>query len=319
MDDTDWVAKFTSEFKDEHGDLADEFFRKDTENAVEFEIALAALLATLCLQYPVNGLGIPVSQISAFSILTVTIVRRVAVSSPYAPDDILQKTVPLIEIATTSCLLSVFSATAMNDLFSVIRPSFAFILISLSTMMLLLVLHEYIFRDYLIWWHAKMLEKSEESEYFSDLWASVSIVSLIYSKYYRGLSDGDKFRKELPSKQSVYDNFEFGIKQWSRVVIRAVLLFTFLYALPAIVTTVTFGVWGLFIIPSVVVVHNQSAFWYVGYGETSYEDFRRHPWTIIAFTSFYILEVGYLLKYYSLKSAINSVHDPFSLLFIFPY
>lgn len=319
MVDIESVKKFTEKFKDEHGDLADEFFNKERKNAVEFEIALAALLATLCLQYPVNGLEIPVSQLSAFSILTVTIARRVAVSSPYAPDNILEKTVPLVEVATTSCLLSIFSAKAVNGLYWGINPHRSFILISLTVMGALLVMHELIFRDYLIWWHAKMLEKSGTAGYFADLWMSVSIISLLFSKYYRDMSEKEKFRNDLPSKQSISDELEFGFKEWTRMTIRVLILFTALYAIPAIVTTTIFGFWGILIVPAVVVVHNQSAFWYVGYGETSYEDFRRRLRTIIGFTSAYVLEVGYLLKYYSITSISNGIREIALPLLCLPY
>lgn len=303
MSNAEWISKFTSELRKKEEDLADEFFDKETATAVDFEIALAALLATLCLQYPVHGLEIPVSQISAFSLLIVTLGRRVVVSSPYAPDDLLEKTAIHIEITTTSCLLSIFAAITYKVEWISSIP-YQFILISLPVMVLLAVLHELVFRDYMIWWHAKFLEKAERGGIFSDIWCIVSIISLLSSKYYRDLPGIERHRQDLPSRADFEQKFDFPIKEYMRFIVKVAVLLAVLYLIPLVAAVVIFGPTGIILIATVVIIHNHSAFWYVGYGDTSYEDFRRHPLLIILLTSFFVLETGYLLDIHSFPTML---------------
>lgn len=318
MADREWISAFTAELREQEGDLADGFFEKTT-NAVDFEIALAAFIATLCLQYPVKGLEIPISQLSAFSLLIVTLSRRIAVSSPYASEDLLEKTVVIIEVATTSCLLSIFTSIAYKIELPTFSVASLFIIISLPSMLLLAIIHELVFRDYMIWWHAKFLEKAEDEGLFNDAWVILSIITLWSSKYYRDLPDIDRHRRNLPSREDFRDKFDLSWKSHTKFVIKVALLLGTLYFFPLVPSIAVFGLSGVVMIPAVVAIHDQSAFWYVGYGDTSYEDFRRRPRTIIILTSAYIIEIGYLLQYYTVASVLKGVQiiSPLFALFTF--
>ena len=84
-------------------DLANQFFAKtDTESAVGFEIAFAALLATAVITYPTSQAQW-IGEAAAFAVLLITLVRRMAVASLFASEaNIMKHTVRLIVFATSS-------------------------------------------------------------------------------------------------------------------------------------------------------------------------------------------------------------------------
>lgn len=307
MSNREWISRFTEKLRKQERDLADKFFKKETTSAVDFEIALAAFLATLCLQYPVTGLEVPISQLSAFCLLIVTLGRRIAVSSPYAPDKILERTVILIEVSTTSCLISIFVAFGYRNSIPYLSEPLQFVLFSLPVMLFLALVHEVVFRDYMIWWHAKFLEKAENGDTFSDVWLVLSVITIWSSKYYRDLPEIERHRQNLPSRKEFKEKFDLPIKDYFRLLLKVGGLFRAIYILPIVPSIVLFGVDGIALIPAIVAIHDQSAFWYVGYGDTSYEDFRRKLSTKAILSSIYILEVGYLLHYYSISSIVDLV------------
>ena len=142
-------------------DLANQFFAKtDTESAVGFEIAFAALLATTVLTYPTSHAQW-VGEAAAFTVLLITLVRRIAIASPFASeDDVMEKTVRLIEFATATCVIVLLFS--LSELVAGHIGGKVIIWFSVLSPLLLLLgvlIQELLFRDYLVWWYAKFDEK----------------------------------------------------------------------------------------------------------------------------------------------------------------
>lgn len=132
-------------------DLADEFFAKtNVESTVGFEIAFAAFLATAVLTYPTLQAQW-VGKTAAIAVLLFTLVRRIAIASPYASErKILEKTVRWIESATTICVIVLFYAFSerLSSLFGG-SAYIWFAVVAPVILLLIVIAQEFLFRDYL--------------------------------------------------------------------------------------------------------------------------------------------------------------------------
>lgn len=146
--------------------LKDRFSQSEANEAVDFEITLAALLATanLAYQHPEFPL---ISQGAAFGILLLTLVRRVSLLSSFADQKRLMKhTIPFIEFSAVTGVIALLFVLQLKLEISLswfwAAVFFAIILV--------ITVHELVFRDQILWWHFKFAEKFE-SKKDSKAWA----------------------------------------------------------------------------------------------------------------------------------------------------
>ncbi|WP_420182065.1 hypothetical protein ACNO8S_13450 [Haloarcula sp. KBTZ06] len=275
--------------------LADRFFEKQPTSSVDFEIAFAAFLATLVLTYPIPQYSI-IGEFTAFVLLFITLVRRIALASPFAPTaQILNRTRPIVEISSTSaviCFIVYISWSARS--FTNIAPRWIFSIITLFGLTILVLLQELVFRDYCAWWHAKFKQRFEDMETFRALWGIMSVLFLKLSIAEKKKSSREQWRErssmpqEMPSANDLRSALR---KDSAKLVIQIVVIALIFYALPMTVGYIGFGFSGLFLGISAVLIHDHSCFLYVAYGDPSYEEFRKSGWTIGLWMLIYVFEL----------------------------
>lgn len=278
-------------------DLADQFFAKtDTESAVGFEIAFAALLATAVITYPTSQAQW-VGEAAAFAVLLITLVRRMVIASPFASEaNIMKHTVRLIEFATATCVivllfsLSEFVARAFSG--NVI------IWFSILTPLLLLIgvyIQEFLFRDYLVWWYAKFNEKEQRGDAFEPIWKDIKLVCLWASRARRNRRSWKELGKRTETSVPDLSDVDFDVAQIFKNVFGLVLLLSVLY-LPSMLIGVSSGSFLIpIVLPGVIFAHDHSCYQYIAYGNASYEEFRKPIWEIAWWAIAYVTVVLLLL------------------------
>lgn len=268
-------------------DIATEFFDKEEPDSTAFEITIAALIATALLSFPINDLNY-VSYFLAFLLLTITLIRRISVASPFANKDIIDNwSTPLMEVATTFSLISIFVyVTSVIVAVIDLPPLLVFIVSGFVFVIGISLIHEFLFRDYLIWWYAKFNQKAERGDPPQGLWKTISMVSYHFSLARR---DKDGFRKIPSDIKPGLDEFELDFSKWLDSMKAATLFLMIVLSLPTILAIHQFGFLGVFLPPVTVFLHDHSCFWYIAYGSSSYEDFRKPWWAVILWSTGYTL------------------------------
>lgn len=142
---------------DKFDSLVDQVFDKEQLESADFEIAFTATLATAVLA-TLSGDNIPilVLKLMAVALISITLVRRMAVSSRFANEDrILSTTMPLIEfltIMTTFHLMFLLSNFITSYLPHIQEPFTTSVILIPATILLLMLFQELVLRNYLIWW-----------------------------------------------------------------------------------------------------------------------------------------------------------------------
>lgn len=132
----------------------EELLAIDKEAAIDYEITFAALLATALLTIPnVSTILHPLAVVSAFLLLTVTLIRRMAFLNPYSKE-LLGRTTPLLVISTAFGLLYiglVFGALTQPFIPIIeIRASTLGLLYTVVFVLGSVLLYEAIFRDFFL-------------------------------------------------------------------------------------------------------------------------------------------------------------------------
>jgi len=265
-------------------------------STVDFEITLSALLATTLLAYPVENHGL-FGQITAFSLLSLTLIRRMAITSPFAPEEkILRRTTPIISFAS-SCAIIYFFVTVLPVIAVILPISSGIITFSVFTFAILTFLitaQELVFHDYLAWWYVKFKQKSEEHDILETVWQDAATISYWASSARRSPENYRELGDRITGSRPNLDDFDFTTERAARYMLSTSLLVTMLYLIPTIYSIVLFGVSGILVIPAMVAIHDNSAFWYIAYGAPSYEDLRQHVLVIIIRSMIYITILSFL-------------------------
>lgn len=281
-------------------DLAEDFFSKTRERGIGFEITLAALLATLVLTYPIPS-NILLSQFAAFLLLLITLIRRVAQASPFAPEEeIMDATTPFLVNSTALCLISLLSFVTFQASISGISKLWIFSLITVATLGLLLGFQEVILRDYLIWWYAKFKEKSERGDFPEGLWEDISHISYQFSRARQNHESHLRLREvrqrsniEFPDPSELL--FEDD-RDLAKTLLASLLFIFLLYLIPLGAGFGLLGIEVILVLPAVVFAYDHSGFWYIAYGNVTYEDLRAHLLWIIPRTLLYLIIVAVIYK-----------------------
>ena len=142
---------------EEYSSLTELVFNKNQLESADFEIAFTATLATIVLA-AASGTDIPsiVLKITTVALITITLLRRIAVSSRFADEDrLLSITMFPIEFLTIITFFYLFytpaevisTALALNQQTLLIAA-----LLIPELIMFLVVFQEFVFKNYMIWW-----------------------------------------------------------------------------------------------------------------------------------------------------------------------
>lgn len=279
-------------------EIADEFFDKQDVTTVDFEITLAALLGTAAITYPVKNHAL-YGQMLAFSLLFLTLLRRMAITSPFAPEEtLLRKTVPLISFISASSIIYLFVAVLpiLTGLMPIASQVTAYSVFVLIVLIVGVTAQELMFRDYFPWWHVKFKQKSEQMDLLETVWRDTSRIAYWASVARRHRESYRELGDRLGDGRPDLSDFEFQYNEAGRHILAVSLLVVFLYLLPVLYSGYLLGLPGLLVIPAVVGIHDHSAFLYIAYGNPSYEDLRQHVLTILVRTGLYATEVAFLLS-----------------------
>ena len=276
-------------------EIADEFFGKEEVTSVDFEITFAALLSTMVLTFPVEH-HILFGQVIAFSLLLLTLIRRMAITSPFSPKErILGQTTPLISFVSTSAIIYLIVALPSLTQWVPVSSSVAsFSIFAVIALSITVIAQELLFRDYLAWWYVKFTQKKEQRDLLDGVWKDMAAVSYWASMARRNRETYRELGNRLNTGRPDLSNYEFPPGEVLRTILAVSLLLTFIYSLPFLYSAYVFGPPGLLLIFAVVAIHDQSAFWYIAYGNPSYEDLRQHVVTIIIRTGLYVTVVAVL-------------------------
>ncbi|WP_336336869.1 hypothetical protein [Haloarcula brevis] len=132
----------------------EELLEIDREAAIDYEITFAALLATALLTIPdVSPILHPVVVASAFLLLAVTLIRRMAFLNPYSKD-LLKRTTPPLVISTAFGLLYIglVFGTFTQSHIPIIEPRASTLGLLYTVVFVLgsVLLYEAIFRDFFL-------------------------------------------------------------------------------------------------------------------------------------------------------------------------
>jgi hypothetical protein len=132
----------------------DKIFQKSTDQAVDFEIVFAGLLATCLLS--VSGISLTldlISVVGAISLLLFTMIRRMAVDNPFAFEKQLM----------SKSLTVIFATTVFSAVYFVVYPAeivhnrlnvnyyLTISILLLVLVLIILLIYEYSFRDFFLW------------------------------------------------------------------------------------------------------------------------------------------------------------------------
>lgn len=274
-------------------ELATEFFRKSEPEATGFEITLAALIATALITFPLAGRNW-LSNALAFILLVTTLVRRISVASPFADRETIDVwSTPIIEAATTISLLSLFVYFS-NPIAEYIEYShlLVFTVGALFTVFTLSFIHEFLFRDYLIWWNAKFGQKADQNDPPTWLWKELALISYFSSMARR---NREGFRNIPSNTKPDLDDLDLNRSNVARFLVTTVIVLLLFLILPGFVSLFFFGWAGILLAPAVVFVHDFACFWYIAYGSTSYEDLRKPWWAVILWSTGYVAFVALVI------------------------
>lgn len=132
----------------------EELLEVDRETAIDYEITVAAFLATALLFAPnVSPLLYPIAVASAFILLFVTLVRRMAYLNPYSKD-LLRRTTPALVLSTAFGILYIglVFGSASQPFFPIYEPRASTLALAYLVILCLLsvLLYEATFRDFFL-------------------------------------------------------------------------------------------------------------------------------------------------------------------------
>lgn len=276
--------------------LGNRLSKTDSENAVDFEISFAALLATANITFPVPGNELA-SQIAAFAVLIVTLSRRMAIQSSFIDDEdgsrrrerFMKHSVPLLEMFSVASILLLLHVPYLEISLNFIGQSVYWLFVSIG-IVVLAAIQELIFRDELLWWYHKYSERFDvEAEDRSTIWGYIAYKAWDWSRAPIANHGRGRFNNG-PSYERGYSNrdvVKFFIKGiWLYLLFNGIILF-FGFQF--------FGVGGLFLVLAIGAIRDQTRFWYAAYGNSTFDQMSGHWWRTYLMLLIYIIMFKLLL------------------------
>lgn len=287
--------------------LADLVFQKDNLSAADFEIALAATLATIVLStLNVGQVNSDLMKVVSILLLVLTLMRRMAVTSQFSNEDIFLK-VSLAPLELLIILVFFHSFYAVTEIVnSAIGLSsdvlFLTTILIPEAVLILIVIQEMIFGNYMIWWgsYSLALAVNSDQPFTRTLGGVTAIIALRASRVKELPEELNEVKKTLTEIESQIDIEldKLGIQSDSETVFRVwefflpILMITVLgvlYMIGAVLLSLVFGspTSILLLLFSIYLVRHLVRFYYLAHGLPSedqlYQDVKVK---IIAYVAF---------------------------------
>lgn len=278
---------------EEHSSLTALVFDKNQLESADFEIAFTATLATIVLA-TASGTDVPsiVLKIISVALITITLLRRMAVSSRFANEGkFLSITMFPIEFMAIITFFYLFYTPA-----EVISTSLALnqetllvaALLIPELMMLLVVFQEFVFKNYMIWWGGFALGQAGNTEnpIVRTLGGFVALIALrasLVDDLPEELDEAQEFVDEVEERLETalseadreFEGIEVPTSSGAAIATWKVLLFFFsLFVLITVFLTLAFVLSLLFgsvfqiflLVVSVFFIRHMIRFYYLAYG-----------------------------------------------------
>lgn len=278
---------------EEYSSLTELVFDKNQLESADFEIAFTATLATIVLA-TASGTDVPsiVLKITSVALITITLLRRMGVSSRFADEDeLLSITMIPIEFLTIITFFYLFYTPA-----EVISTSLALnqqtlmiaALLIPELILVLIVFQELIFKNYMIWWGGFALGQAGNTEnpvvrvvggFIALIAFRASLVEDLPGELNETQEFVDKFDDRLENALSKanqeFENIEVTTSGGAAIATWKILLALFsLFALITVFLSLTFilslligSIFEIFLlVASVFLIRHMVRFYYLAYG-----------------------------------------------------
>lgn len=252
------------------------FSESDSAESVDFEISLAALLATLSLTYP-HPVHPTVSQTVAFSALALTLLRRMAVLSEFVENEeetrrdwLMAWSIPFVEFVSVSAIIllivQIYSSFRLEGLSAVL-----FWIGVVMVVILFAGVQELLFRDELLWWYQKFIERAERNPE-SEFWAYLSAIAWTLSRAPEADNASGRFRYGPSTGVDDYSVSDVA-RHFSKSLLIILVAGGVLFGLGYLVL----GWAGVAVVYALIIVRDQVRFWYAAYGNGTFDQMAG-PW-----------------------------------------
>jgi len=278
--------------------LTETLFEKDSELAVDFEITLAAVLGTACLTYPHPRVP-ALSHLSAFTVLLVTFVRRVAQVSTNADQDLIRdRTTPLLEVVSVLCVLTLLSTAGFYFSTQLIYSSLVwFTVLSFLLFLSTVLIEEKVFGDYAVWWFAKF--EDQEKETGSLFYTIICMLISRLSYYLNSRSNSELFKQGMTTYLDTPFS-ELGYAEIIEAVARMITWLLLVFGLLGILGWLYFGWIGILAVIPTIIARDHLRFWYLAYGDTTFKklatSLKRSYATALIYVAALVLMHGEILE-----------------------
>lgn len=269
-----------------HSSLVELVFDKKPLESADFEIAFTATLVTIVLA-TLSGVNISASILKPISILLIfiTLFRRMAVSGRFTNQtQLLSITMPVIEFLTVLVVFHLFYTPSklLTSQIAIIDDPFLLVTILIpEAVLLMVVLQEMIFKNYMIWWGGFALGQAGNSDNVivklaGGLIAFFAFRTTLVNELPEELTEAKEFvgriNKSLNEELDEFDvqiTTETVIRTWKAwVFLFSLLILGTLFLLLALVLSLVLGsLYRLFLLSfSILFVRHIVRFYYLAYG-----------------------------------------------------
>lgn len=173
---------------DESSQLVDVIFEKEQPESVDFEIAFTALVATATLTSINSEVRHSlIITICALALLVLTLVRRMGVIGKYTDEEaVLNWTVRPIELLSIVCVLQI-SNTVLSTVGDWVTGINVVSISLIVVVLFIVVLQEFVFGDYRIWWGSAFFTKGLAVQNGSeevDSWLHTQLLTVLANFYF---------------------------------------------------------------------------------------------------------------------------------------
>ena len=246
----------------------DDPFATDPSLAVDFEITLAALLATAVLSTSKGGHS-PIPPVVAFGLLLVTLVRRMALICHPADDArIMHLTHLFIEVfSTLSVLYLLVQAVPWVETQTqfAIAPVLVFIILGGILIIAAIGVQELVFRDFFYWWSYKFQTLSSGDDLWRLAARYAASISLAPPEDMNDRRRGRRLSGVTVTQRS--DRRKIPWVSWLWTIVVTSRSFVLPFIVGYIVSRSLLVAFGLFVITSLIDDHLK--FFYLAYGNTN--------------------------------------------------
>lgn len=273
--------------------LSELIFDKNQLESADFEIAFTATLTTIVLA-TASGTDVPsiVLKIISVALITITLLRRMAVSSRFADEDwVLSITMLPIEFLTIITFFYLFYTPAeiVNTVLALNQQTLLIVsLLIPELIMSLIIFQELVFKNYMVWWGGFALGQAVNTENLivrtvSGFLALIAFRASLVDDLPEELDEAQKFVDEVENKLEtalseanrefedieVPTSTEAAIATW-KVLLFLVLLFVLVTGLLFLTFTLSLLFGSVFqiilLITSILFIRHIVRFYYLAYG-----------------------------------------------------